>query len=147
MFKTRNSKLETRNSKLETRNSKLETHSPCLVEFRVSFFEFRFLLPQRLQHFALDLPVLLDASGHAHRSRLKDQTAISVVGVGKKHYFIHAALVLERDEHHVAVVFCSHVAVSYHPAPQRHALSVQARQFIAPGFAVAPPQREPVSAP
>src|SRR5260370_10543735 len=117
--------FKTRNSKLETRNSKLETHSPCLCEFRVSFFDFRFLLPQRLQHFALDLPVLLDASGHAHRSRLKDQTAISVVGVGKKHYFIHAALVLERDEHHVALVFCSHVAVSYPPPPHRPPLSPQ----------------------
>src|SRR5260370_25740441 len=149
-LETRNSKLETRNSKLETRNSKLETRNSLLLvgasEFRISLFEFRLLLFQRLQHLALDLSVLLDAPSHAHRSRLKHQAAAAVVSIGEKHHFIHAALVFQRDEHHVAVIFCSDMPVSHDPAAQRHALPAQARKFIAPSFAVARQKIERVAA-
>src|ERR1700686_1800819 len=89
-------------------------------------------LLQRFQHLALDLPILLDAPGHAHRARLKHQAPIAIVSVGEEHHFIHAALVLQRDEHHVAVIFSANMPVSHYPAAQPHALSVQAWQFIAP---------------
>src|SRR5713101_7404617 len=83
-----------RTEKAKTKNEKLKTDNCSLL--------------QRFEHLALDLSVRLDAPGHAHRARLKHQAAVAVVRVGEKHHFIHAALVLQRDEHHVAVIFCSH---------------------------------------
>ena len=46
-------------------------------------------------------------------------------------------LIFERNEHHVAVIFCAHVPVGDHPAAQRDALAEQPRQFVAPHFAIA----------
>src|SRR2546430_12588803 len=40
---------------------------------------------------------------------------------GEKHDFIDAALVFERDKHHVAVVFRAHVTMGDHPAAERDA--------------------------
>src|SRR6267142_2566588 len=79
-------------------------------------------LLQRLQLLPIDLPIWLDTPGHTHRARLIHQAAILVVSIGEEHHFIHAALVLEGDEHHAAVILCSHVTVSHHPAAQGNAL-------------------------
>src|SRR5713101_7046149 len=103
-------------------------------------------LSECLELFAIDLPILLDAAGHAHRARLEDQAAISVIGIWEKHHLVHAALVLERHEHHVAVIFCSHMTVGHHPAAQRHALSAQVPQLVAPSLAVARQKIEWVAA-
>src|SRR6266403_1330460 len=94
-------------------------------------------LLQRLQLLPINLPIRLDTPGHTHHARLIHQPAILIVSIGEEHHLIHAALIFEGDEHHVAEIFCSDVTVSHHPAAKRHALSAQTRQFVAPDFAVA----------
>src|SRR5216684_4941962 len=80
---------------------------------------------QRLQLLPINLPIRLDTPGHTHRARLIYQAAILIVSIGEEHHLIHAALILEGDEHHVTVIFCSDVTVSHHPPAQRHALPAQ----------------------
>src|SRR5262249_54009415 len=77
-------------------------------------------LSQLLHLFTVNVLPIHHHAGHAHSSRLVHQTTIFVVHVGEENHLEQPALILQRHEHHVAVILRAHVPVGHHPATQRH---------------------------